>query len=232
MDENTSVGYGTSFRPAASVTIPNPSQHAESTPLLPGSIKERPSWKTEVKTLGRYSGPFIVANMLQYTLSMSSMLILSPRGKMELGAASVATTTANITGFFVFQGLATSLDTLCGQAWGSGNPQLSRLYVQKMILALGVVSLPIALLWFYAYHLFSLVLPDPEISALAGEYLRVLICAIPGYVTFEAGKRILTSEGAFFPVMGFLCAGACTNAFLGWLLVWVGGIPSLKYFQS
>lgn len=175
----------------------------------------------DMKVLWRYSTSLIVANMLQFSLNMSSMLILSSRGKIEFGAASVATTTANITGFMVFQGLSTSLDTLCAQAWGSGNPQLARLHVQRMIMLLSVFGIPIAMLWFYANHLLPLILPDPRTSMLAGLYLRILICAIPGYVTFEAGKRILTAEGIFFPVTGILCAGACTNAFLGWLLVWV-----------
>ncbi|KAI1620926.1 mate-domain-containing protein [Exophiala viscosa] len=151
---------------------------------------------------------------------MSSMLIISPRGKVEFGAVSVATTTANITGFMIFQGLCTSLDTLCAQAWGSGNPELKQLHVQRMIVVLGAVGSLVAILWFYANYLFSLILPDPTTYMLAGLYLKILICAIPGYVVFEAGKRVLTAEGIFFPVTVILCAGACTNAFLGWLLVW------------
>lgn len=149
------------------------------------------------------------------------MLIVSPRGKIEFGAASVATTTANITGFMIFQGLATSLDTLCAQAWGSGNPQLARLHIQRMIVLLAVFGILIATLWFYANRLLPLIIPDQETSTLAGLYLRIITCTIPGYVTFEAGKRILMAQGIFFPVTGILCAGACTNAFLGWLLVWV-----------
>ncbi|KAF2120270.1 mate-domain-containing protein [Lophiotrema nucula] len=152
---------------------------------------------------------------------MSSMLVISAQGKIELRAVSVAATTANITGFILFQGLSTSLDILCAQGWGSGNPQLGRLRVQRMVVLLSAVSIPIATVWFSAEHLFSYVLPDPRTSMLAGLYLKLLILAIPGFLTFEAGKRILTAQGRFFPVTGILCAGTCTNAFLGWLLVWI-----------
>ena len=149
------------------------------------------------------------------------MLVISSRGKVELGAVSVAITTANITGFFVIQGLSTSLDTLCAQAYGSGKPGLARLQVQRMILLLGAISIPIAVLWFFADQIFSVILPDPRTSSLGGLYLKVLVFALPGFVTFEAGKRILTAEGRFLPVTGILCAGACMNGLLAWLLVWV-----------
>jgi len=199
---------------------------SESTSLLwkLATTEKETTWKTEMTVLGRYSISLIVANLLQLSLNMSSMLIISPRGMVEFGAVSVAITTANITGFMIFQGLCTSLDTLCAQAWGSGNLELKQLHIQRMIVLLGAVGFLVAILWFYVNHLFALILPDPTTSMLAGLYLRILICAIPGYVVFEAGKRVLTAEGTFFPVTGILCAGACTNAFLGWFLVWVGGV--------
>ena len=219
---------------AGVLTTPVAPQDTESTSLLwnLGPAKRKPTWNMEMKVLGRSSVSLIIANILQFSLNMSSMVIISSRGKIELGAVSVATTTANITGFMIFQGLSTSLDTLCAQAWGSGNPQLKRLYVQRMMVLLGAAGTLVAMLWFYANRLFCLILPDPQTSTLAGLYLRILICAIPGYGAFEAGKRILTAEGIFFPVTGILCTGACTNAFLGWLLVWVGIQTFQRYFEG
>lgn len=188
-------------------------------PSMPKS-KTSP-WLKEVFVLSRASTSLIIANLLQFSLSMSSMIIISPRGKIELGAVSVATTTANITGFIVFQGLATSLDTLCAQAWGSGHRDLYRLHVQRMIVLLGVACIPIATLWIFSGYLFSFLLPDPQTAYLAGLYLKILVFALPGYAISESGKRILTARGIFLPVTGILCVGAATNVLLGWLLVWV-----------
>lgn len=225
------TGKGATVKSAVHGTPSVLPRYTESTPLIQSTISpEKSTWKTEMKILGRYSTPLIIANLLQFSINMSSLLVISSRGKVELGAVSVATTTANITGFIVFQGLCTSLDTLCAQAWGSGNSRLARLHAQSMILLLGAVSVPIAVLWFYANAIFSCILPDPQTSILAGLYLRILILAIPGFVTFEAGKRILTAEGNFLPVMGILGAGSCTNAFLGWLLVWVSDIKLFIVF--
>jgi MATE family multidrug resistance protein len=198
IETTMAIGKSISVRPALRATLSVLPRHIESTSLLGNSTTtEKSTWKLEMKVLGRYSAPLIIANILQLSLNMSSLVVISSRGKFELGAVSVAATTANITGFIVFQGLSTSPDTLCAQAYGSGNQQLARLHVQRMILLLGAVGIPIAMLWFYANDLFLCILPDPRTSILAGLYLKILIFAIPGFVVFEAGKRILTAEGDF-----------------------------------
>lgn len=211
--------------PSTSDAPSRPPTPTETQPLLDNesleSKTERSPWLTEAGVLVKSSASLIIANLLQFSLNMSSMIIISPRGKIELGAVSVATTTANITGFIVFQGLATSLDTLCAQAWGSGQKRLYRLHVQKMMVLLSVASLPIATLWVFSGTLFSYILPDARTAVLAGLYLKIIILALPGFLIFESGKRILTARGIFLPVTGILCVGACTNVLCGWLLVWV-----------
>lgn len=54
-------------------------------------------------------------------------------GVAELGAASLGSMSANISGYAIFQGLSTSLDTLCAQAYGSGRKKLVGLQMQRMI---------------------------------------------------------------------------------------------------
>ncbi|OBT77159.1 hypothetical protein VF21_05051 [Pseudogymnoascus sp. 05NY08] len=199
-----------------------PEGTSETTPLLvnPQAI-EKSVWKDEFKILTRYSGSLVVANLLQFSLNLTSIIVVGSRGKIQLGAVSVASMTANITGFVVFQGLATSLDTLCAQAWGSGNKTLVGLHVQRMVLLLWCIGIPIAVLWYNAPHLLSILLPDPQTAALAGLYLQVLICGIPGFSAFEAGKRLLTAQGIFFPITCILFIGASVNVLASWLFVWV-----------
>lgn len=71
------------------------------------------TWQREAKTLGQYSSPLIVTFVLQYSLTVASIFTVGHIGKVELGAVSLASMSANITGYAIFQGLATSLDTLC-----------------------------------------------------------------------------------------------------------------------
>lgn len=99
--------------------------------VLNGDIQT--TWRRETKVLVRYSSPLILTFVLQYSLNVASVFTVGHIGKVELGAVSLASVTANITGYAVYQGLATSLDTLCAQAYGSGHKKLVGLQTQRMV---------------------------------------------------------------------------------------------------
>ena len=84
------------------------------------SGKIKTTWQREAKVIARYSAPLIITFLLQYSLTVASIVTVGHLGTTELGACSLASMTANITGYAIYQGLATSLDTLCAQAYGSG----------------------------------------------------------------------------------------------------------------
>ena len=96
------------------------------------------TWQREAKVLARYSGPLVLTFLLQYSLTVASIFTVGHLGKVELAAVSLASMTANITGYAVYQGLATSLDTLCAQAYGSGRKKLVGLQTQRMVYFLWV----------------------------------------------------------------------------------------------
>jgi Na+-driven multidrug efflux pump len=69
-------------------------------------------------------------------------------GKDELAAVSLSCLTANVTGWAVFQGLASALDTLCPQAHGARLYKLVGLHTQRMTVLLLLTSIPIAIFWY------------------------------------------------------------------------------------
>jgi MATE family multidrug resistance protein len=121
----------------------------------------------------------------------------------------------------VYQGLATSLDTLCAQAYGSGKKKLVGLQMQRMIFFLWVITIPIALLWFFADKVLIKIVPEREVAELAGLYLKVVILGTPGYAAFESGKRYVQAQGIFSASLYVLLICAPLNALMNWLLVWV-----------
>lgn len=118
------------------------------------------------------------------------------------------------------QGLATSLDTLCAQAYGSGHKHLVGLQCQRMACFLMCLSFPVALLWFFAEDVLCHVIPEPESARLAGLYLRYMIFSIPGFVLFECGKRFTQAQGLFHATTWVLVFMAPFNVFLSWFFVW------------
>jgi MATE family multidrug resistance protein len=128
--------------------------------------------------------------------------------------------TANITGYAIYQGLATSLDTLCAQAYGSGRKHLVGLQLQRMVYFLWLLTVPIGIVWLFAEKLLEVIVPEKESAQFAGLYLRVLLIGAPGYALFESGKRFVQAQGLFSATTYVLLVAAPLNAFMNWLFVW------------
>lgn len=128
--------------------------------------------------------------------------------------------TAIITGYAPLQGLATSLDTLCAQAYGSGHKHLVGLQLQRMTFFLLLCFVPMAVLWWFGHAILAAIIPEARSAELAGQYLRVLILGGPGFVFFETGKRFVQAQGLFQATTYVLLIAAPLNIFINWLLVW------------
>ena len=183
-----------------------------------GKIKT--TWQRETKTLWRYSSPLVVTFVLQYSLTVASIFTVGHLGKVELGAVSLASMTANITGYAIYHGLATSLDTLCAQAYGSGRKQLVGLQLQRMVYFLWLLTIPIGIVWLSAEKILERIVPERRSAELAGLYLRILLIGAPGYACFESGKRFVQAQGLFSATTYVLLVAAPLNAFMNWLFVW------------
>ncbi|KAJ5559151.1 hypothetical protein N7535_008985 [Penicillium sp. DV-2018c] len=178
------------------------------------------TWQREAKVIGRYSLPLMVTFLLQYSLTVASIFTIGHLGKEELGAVSLASMTVTITGNAVYSGLATSLDTLCSQAYGSGKRKLVGLQMLRMVYFLWVITIPIMVLWYFSEYILAKIVPEKEVAEMAGLYLRVALLGTPGYACFESGKRYLQAQGVFSASLYVLIFCAPLNAFMNWFLVW------------
>ena len=190
--------------------------------ILEGKIQT--TWQRETKTLARYSGPLILTFILQNSLNLTSIFMVGHIGTNELGAVSLGGMTANITGYAVYHGLATSLDTLCAQAYGSGKKKLVGLNLQRMVFFLWTITIPISVLWWFGTEILMRIVPEKEIAVLAGRYLKVLILGAPGYACFESSKRYVQAQGKFAAATYVLLVAAPANVLMQWLFVWVSPI--------
>ncbi|KAJ3492303.1 hypothetical protein NLG97_g5426 [Lecanicillium saksenae] len=180
----------------------------------------RTTWQRETKTVVTYCIPLITTFALQYSINVASIFAVGRIGKMELGAVSLANMSNAITCLAPFQGLATSLDTLCAQAYGSGHKHLVGLQCQRMALFLLSLSGPVIVIWCFSEQILIHLVPEAETARLASLYLKVCIASIPGVILFECGKRFTQAQGLFRATTYVLLIAAPFNIFITWLLVW------------
>ena len=200
----------------------NPYSDRGSAKYLDGNEGEvETTWRKELIILIKYSLPLMLTCVLQYSLSGASVIAVGHLGKTELGAVSLAIMTSNVTGYCTYEGLATSLDTLCAQAYGSGRPHLVGLHLQRTVYFLWIITIPIAAIWLSGTQILLRITPERESAELAGLFLKILVVGAPGFATFEAGKRFVQAQGLFNANLYVLLMCAPLNAFMNWLFVWV-----------
>ena len=191
----------------------------EEASLLPKGPALETTWKSETRILARYSGPLMLTYILQYSFSFVTVLVAGRLGVKQLGAASLATMTANVTGLCVYEGLATSLDTLTSQAFGNGKKHMVGLHVQRMSLLVCVVTIPIGALWICSPWILSALVPEKDEAVLAGAFMRIYLLGGPGWAIFEAGKRLCQAQGDFTASLVVVLICAPLNILWNWLLV-------------
>jgi multidrug resistance protein, MATE family len=177
------------------------------------------TWQAEIKLLSKYSPPLIVTYLLQYSFNLVTVFVSGRLGTNELGAASLASMTANVTGLCIYEGLATSLDTLTSQAFGNGKKHLVGLHVQRMAALMCLVTIPIGAVWMASPLILPHLIPEEEVAILAGKFMRIYLLGAPGWGIFEAAKRFTQAQGNFNASLWVLLVCAPANILLNWLLV-------------
>ena len=177
------------------------------------------TWTAESKLLARNSPPLFLTYLLQYSFPMTAVIIAGHLGTNELGAVSLASMTANVTGFAIYEGLATSLDTLCSQAYGAGKKELVGIHLQRMVYLMWLITIPIGATWICSPWILEALVPEKELAVLAGSYLQIYLIGAPGFATFEVGKRFLQAQGNYTASLVVLLVGAPFNVLLNFLFV-------------
>ena len=178
------------------------------------------TWQREAKTLVKYSLPMMVTFTLQYFLTVTSIFMVGHLGNVELGAVTLGSMSANITGYAIYQGLATSLDTLCAQAYGSGKSKLVGLQMQRMFYFLLVATIPIGIIWICSPYILRVILTEPAVAEYTGTYLRIILAGAPGFAAFECGKRFVQAQGLFNAGLYVLIFACPFNALMAYVFVY------------
>lgn len=199
----------------------------EETPLLGESNRQSSSklplheFSGEIKALAKLAWPVIVSYLLVFTLNIASVFSLGHVGTAELAAIALATMLCNVTGFSVGMGMASALDTLCSQAHTGSNDRFALgKHLQRSIVVIFLISIPISILWTYTEPILLLAGQDPKIANLAGLFTFYMIPGLFPNLVADCLKRYLQAQGIMKPTMYITLLVVPINIFLQWFLVW------------
>uniref|UniRef100_A0A0E0M6Q5 Protein DETOXIFICATION n=1 Tax=Oryza punctata TaxID=4537 RepID=A0A0E0M6Q5_ORYPU len=180
----------------------------------------------EAKRLLRLAGPIVASCILQCVVNMVSVMFVGHLGELPLAGASLATSLANVTGYSLLTGMATAMDTLCGQAYGARQYHLLGVYKQRAMVVLAAACVPIALVWAFAGRVLLLLGQDAAIAAEAGAYARWMLPSLAAYVPLQCHIRFLQTQTVVLPVTASSAATALLHPLVCWLLVFRAGMGS------
>uniref|UniRef100_A0A5B7C1W3 Protein DETOXIFICATION n=1 Tax=Davidia involucrata TaxID=16924 RepID=A0A5B7C1W3_DAVIN len=178
----------------------------------------------ELKELWGMALPITAMNCLVYVRAVVSVLFLGRLGSLELAGGALSIGFTNITGYSVLVGLASGLEPVCSQAYGSKNWDLLSLSLQRMILILLLAIIPISLLWINLESIMVFMGQDREITAMAATYC---IYSLPDLLTntlLQPLRVYLRSQGVTKPMMYCTFVAVLFHVPLNFVLVVVMGM--------
>ncbi|KAH7098618.1 mate-domain-containing protein [Auriculariales sp. MPI-PUGE-AT-0066] len=174
----------------------------------------------EIRILTQYFGPAFVSNFLEYSLIMVPIVSLGHLSTTALAAGTLASMTANVSGLVIAQSFASALDTMLPPAWTSGDPTLVGLWTQRMCIVMVLLNLPMLIVWLNAESILLFLRQEPEVSRLAGLYLRGLSIGLPAYCLNQVLRRFFQCQGLFSVPTKITLLVAPINVGLTLLLIW------------
>ncbi|CAJ2652273.1 unnamed protein product [Trifolium pratense] len=190
--------------------------------LVQDELQRWPTLKealTEVKEIGKISGPTTITGLLLYSRAMISMIFLGYLGEMELAGGSLSIGFANITGYSVISGLAMGMEPICGQAYGAKQWKILGLTLQRTVLLLLSTSIPISFIWFNMKRILLFSGQDQEISSMAQTFILFSIPDLFLLSILHPLRIYLRTQGITLPLTYCSAVSVLLHVPLNFLLV-------------
>ncbi|KAK7343447.1 hypothetical protein VNO77_12197 [Canavalia gladiata] len=184
--------------------------------------KNRVTWHAfnqEMKRICYLAGPMVAVISSQYLLQVVSTMIIGHMGELYLSSASLAISLAGVTGFSLLMGMASGLETICGQAFGAQQYQRIGMQTYTAIFSLILVCIPLSLLWINMEKILVFIGQDPLISHEAGKFIIWLLPALFAYAILQPLVRYFQMQSLLFPMFASSCVTLCIHVPLCWALV-------------
>ncbi|CAK7349646.1 unnamed protein product [Dovyalis caffra] len=178
----------------------------------------------EVKRQLWLAGPLIAVSLLQYCIQMIPVMFVGHLGELSLSGASMATSFTSVTGFSLLLGLASALDTFCGQSYGAKKFHMLGIHMQRAMFVLLLVSIPLAVIWANTKPILIACGQQKDIAEEAGMYARFMIPSLFAYGLLQCLVKFLQTQNIVFPMM--VCSGIVTllHIVVCWVLVFNFGL--------
>ncbi|KAM3271040.1 protein DETOXIFICATION 49 [Capsicum chacoense] len=173
----------------------------------------------EAKSIANIAFPMIFTGLLLYSRSMISMLFLGRLGELSLAGGSLAIGFANITGYSILSGLAMGMEPLCGQAFGAKRFKILGLSLQRTVILLLLISIPISFLWCNMLKILIFCGQDHDIAIEAQIYILYSMPDLIALAILHPLRIYLRSQSIIMPLTYCATLASVVHIPINYLLV-------------
>lgn len=123
-------------------------------------------------------------------------------------------------------GLATALDTFCGQSNGAGQYHMLGIHMQRSMIIILIMSVFLSIIWVNTEPILKAMHQDKAISKEAGSYARYMIPSLFAYGLLQCILKFFQTQKIVFPMVLSSGIAAMLHVLLCWLLVFKSNLGS------
>ncbi|KAG6530123.1 protein DETOXIFICATION 27-like [Zingiber officinale] len=176
------------------------------------------SW-IESKKLWQIVGPAIFSRVAIYSMNVITQAFAGHLGDLELASISIANTVIVGFNFGLMLGMASAMETLCGQAYGARKLHMLGIYLQRSWIVLFLCAVLLLPMYLFATQVLLLTGQTPELAAQAGAvslwFIPIHFC----FVFFFPLVRFLQCQLKNNVNAAFSFAALFVHVFITWLFV-------------
>ena len=189
----------------------------------------RAAWKGELVATLLLALPLVLTNLAQIAMTVTDVMFIGHLGAQPLAASALGANLYSAIAFFAL-GLVSATAPMAARAEGARRNSVRdvRRTVRQGFWSAVLISVPGCLALWYGEHILILLRQPPALAALAGEYLRALLWAMPPFLGFLVLRSFMAAlqqpRWAFIVAIGAILFNVLGN----WALVFGNlGFPAL-----
>ncbi|CAA3020013.1 DETOXIFICATION 40-like [Olea europaea subsp. europaea] len=180
------------------------------------------SW-IEIKTLFPLAAPSIMMYLINNSMSHTARIFSGHLGNLEFAAWSLGSGGIHLFAYGLLLGMASAVETLCGQAYGAGRYEILGLYLQRAIIVLLLFNLPISLIYVFSKQILIFIHEPKSVASLAAVFVHGVIPQLFAFAVNFPIQKFLQAQSLVLPSAYISLATAGLHVLLSWVVVYKTG---------
>nr|AKC96391.1 multidrug and toxin compound extrusion protein [Pinus radiata] len=173
----------------------------------------------ESKKLWILSGPSIIVSIFNFMLSAVSQMFAGHLGELELAGASIASVGIQGLAYGIMLGMASAVQTVCGQAYGAKQYSMLGVICQRSMIIMTAAAILLAVLYLFADPVLVAIGQSKEIAAAGAVFSRGLIPQLFAFAINCPMQRFLQAQNIVAPLAYISVATFLLHILLTWAAV-------------